>query len=161
VVLVLPACASTERPEGLVERWLVSLNQGAAGRPEEYAADDLSEQILPSFRTADPGELDVIEVGTAAVDDSGLSARVRIHIERLDGTAIDAAARIDRLDGGDGRYIEALEPAGDAPALPSDGGPSIGTAEVPAWLAALGVAGVLIALTAGLMALVPERRAST
>jgi len=55
VVLVLPACASTERPEGLVERWLVSLNQGAAGRPEEYAADDLSEQILPSFRTADPG----------------------------------------------------------------------------------------------------------
>jgi hypothetical protein len=35
VVLVLPACASTERPEGLVERWLVSLNQGAAGRPEE------------------------------------------------------------------------------------------------------------------------------
>lgn len=160
LALVIPACStSEERPEGLVERWLLSLNQGEAGRPDEYAGDDLSEQILPGYASAEPGELDVIEVGTADVDDSGLSARVRIRVVRLDGTEIDAVVRIDRLDGGDGWYIEDLEPASaDAPPLPSEGGPSIGAADAPAWLAALGIAGLLIALTAGLMALVREPR---
>ena len=160
LALTLPACsASDQRPEGLVERWLLSLNQGEAGRPEEYAGDDLSEQILPGFATAEPGELDVIEVGTARVDEAGLSARVRIRVVRLDGTEIASVVRIDRLDGGDGWYIEALEPASaDAPPLPSEGGASIGNAGVSAWVVALGVAALLIAVTAGLMALVREPR---
>jgi hypothetical protein len=67
VALMLPACATADRPEGIVERWLLSLNHGAAGEPERYAPDDLSEQVLPNWDGLEPGELDVIEVSRGAI----------------------------------------------------------------------------------------------
>jgi hypothetical protein len=158
VALALPGCTGGERPEGIVERWLLSLNQGAAGRPERYASDDLSERILPDHREAEPGELDVIEVGTAEIDEAAASARVRIHVERLDGTEIDAAVRIERPDGGEGWFIEGLEEPGSAPPLASEGGPKIGGIDIAAWLAAVGVAALLTLGSAALMATVPGPR---
>ena len=61
--LALPACGGTDRPEGVVERWLVSLNQGASRRRGLYARDRLSQEVLPGWQSCDPGALDKIEVG--------------------------------------------------------------------------------------------------
>jgi hypothetical protein len=63
--LALSACAGQERPEGIVERWLLALNQGAAGEPDRYAPNAASEEILPGWEHLDPGELDVVEVARA------------------------------------------------------------------------------------------------
>jgi hypothetical protein len=61
--LLLAGCAHTDRPEGIVERWLTSLNQGSAGRPELYAPELLSQGMLPNWNECEPGALDVMEVG--------------------------------------------------------------------------------------------------
>ena len=52
---LLSGCAGTDRPEGVVERWLIALNVGAAGRPAVYAAEALSRRILPGFYEAKAG----------------------------------------------------------------------------------------------------------
>ncbi len=64
--LLLAGCGHTDRPEGAVERWLTSLNQGAAGRPGRYANPAESNAVLPGWRACDPGALDTIEVGRAS-----------------------------------------------------------------------------------------------
>jgi hypothetical protein len=63
-VALAPACAGAQRPEGIVERWLVSLNQGAAGEPFRYADDEATAMLAPDWDTRDPGAYDVIRVGT-------------------------------------------------------------------------------------------------
>ena len=156
-VALLPACAPQERPEGIVERWLVALNQGLAGRPERYASDDLSEEVLPSWDELEPGELDVIEVGSAVRDGNDLGANVGFRVERLDGTAVERTARVERLDGSPRWHIERLGPAGDAPALPSEGGPAIGAANLGWWLGAIGMALMLVLASIALMGLVRRR----
>jgi hypothetical protein len=63
--LLLAGCGNTDRPEGAVERWLTSLNQGAAGRPGRYAGPAESNEVLPGWRGCEPGALDTIDVGRA------------------------------------------------------------------------------------------------
>lgn len=162
VALLAPACAGTQRPEGLVERWLTSLNQGAAGRPARYAANALSDQVLPGWAGLDPGQLDVIEVGKARVFANMRfpegAALVPFRVVDLDGNERTGVALIQR--GPDGRTWERvlrLAPPSEDLALPSQGGPPIETATPPMWLAALAAAAVFVALSAGLMALVRRR----
>jgi hypothetical protein len=154
---LLPACAQDERPEGIVERWLVALNQGAAGRPERYASDELSEEVLPGWKDLEPGELDVIEVGSSARDENDLGANVGFRVERLDGSILERAARVERLDGSPDWHVERLGPPGDAPALPSRGGPAIGAAGLGWWVGALGAAIALVLASVALMAVVRRR----
>ncbi|MGH2556909.1 MAG: hypothetical protein ACRDHO_14500, partial [Actinomycetota bacterium] len=67
--LFLSACGGTDRPEGVVERWLISLNQGRAGEPDKYAPNELSQRILSNWQERDPGDLQVIEVGKGMPSD--------------------------------------------------------------------------------------------
>jgi len=156
--VLLPACsAERERPEGIVERWLVALNQGSAGRPQAYASDELSQEVLPRWEDLDPGELDVIEVGRARVDANDLGADVPFRVERLDGTTLERVARIERLDGAPDWRVERLLPPDPALLLPSEGGPAIGVAEPAWWVGAVAVALGFVLVSAGLMALVRRR----
>ena len=47
LALAFTACTQAARPEGVVENWLRSLNQGAAGRPDRYAPDEVSQRVVP------------------------------------------------------------------------------------------------------------------
>src|SRR5207247_1524816 len=77
-LMLLTACGGTDRPEGTVERWLVTLNQGKAGEPEKYAAGNVTNQVLPGWSNCDPGSLDVIEVGAHATGTEGYPAQVLV-----------------------------------------------------------------------------------
>lgn len=136
LAFLLVACAGTDRPEGVVERWLASLNQGAAGRPDRYAPRPTSDAVLPGWRALDPGELDVIEVGRGRA--SSDAAEVPFRIVRLDGTEVERTAIVGRE--ADGWRIERLEPPREDLPLPSEGGPPIAAADAPWWLGALAVA---------------------
>lgn len=162
IVVLLTGCSSTERPEGIVERWLLALNQGSAGEPQRYAAPELSASILPRFREADPGELDVVEVGRAFVGFCGqalppdetcpagtASASVPFRVVRVDGRAFDLDAHL--LDRGDGWRIATLQ---DVPRnVPSQGGPPIRGAPPTDWLVAVGTGIALIVVSEGAMRL--------
>jgi hypothetical protein len=163
VVLSLSGCAEAERPEGVVERWLISLNQGAAGEPERFAPDRLSELVLPGWRELEPGELDVIEVGLGR-------ATGRASVPWV----AEVPFRVVTIDGGETIGVALVAPPGARPAiagietgrdpgvpLPSDGGPSLDDDEGIAWPAAAGVAALLILLTIGLMRLAPEPSPAT
>jgi hypothetical protein len=152
---LLPACAGADRPEGVVERWLASLNQGAAGRPERAAPDEVSEAVLPGWRSLDPGELDVIEVGRGRLL-SADAAEVPFRVARRDGTELVRTAVVRR--GPDGWRIERLAPARADLPLPSEGGPPIAAAGPPWWLGALAAAVAFGLGAEALMALV--RRAA-
>lgn len=154
--LLLPACASTERPEGIVERWLLSLNQGAAGEPERYATDALSDAVLHDWAELEPGQLDEIDVGDATALGDG-SFSVPFRVVNLDGAVATAFAILEPTPTGL-RIVRARSPD-LGPGLHEDF--AVRSAEpmpAAAWVAAAGVAALLIALTAGLMALVPGRR---
>lgn len=155
LVLALPACAGTERPEGIVERWLISLNQGAAGEPERYADDTLSDSVLPRRERLEPGGLDVIEVGDARAGPGG-SFLVPFQVVELDGTAARAFAVLERRDGSL-RIVRFQPPPDTGPAADPDFArrPRRGVPR-PAWLVALGVAILLVVATAAVMRLVPE-----
>ena len=145
VSLVLGSCATGTRAEGVVERWLVALNQGSAGRPGAYAQPDLSERIVPGFERVEPGELDVIEVGRGTPGCGVSGWFVPFRVVRLDGTDVRSVACTD-----EGRVVELYPPSSenvprDLEALPSEGGPPIGGVDPTAWAAALGVAIALAA----------------
>lgn len=131
----LPACAGADRPEGVVERWLASLNQGAAGRPDRYAPSALSDAILPGWRDLDPGGLDAIEVGRGT---GGSRAAVPLRVARLDGSELRATAIVRRTPLG-WRVVDLAPARPDLP-LPSEGGPPIAAAGAAWWLGALGLA---------------------
>jgi hypothetical protein len=168
VVLVVTAtmlggCAGTDRPEGVVERWLIALNQGAAGRPAQYAPDALSQRVLPGWASKDPGELDVIEVGNGRSLETGCilnptctqppgirTALVPYRVVRLDGTTIEGSAILVELTGG--WRVATLRGKTDGLAVPSEGGQRIGSGGVALWLAALGTAALCSLLAIGLMA---------
>lgn len=149
-IALLSACAGADRPEGVVERWLASLNQGAAGRPERAASEGISEAVLPGWRDLDPGELDVIEVGRARFI-SADAAEVPFRVARLDGTELERTAIVRR--GPDGWRIERLEGARAGLPLPSEGGPPIAAAGASWWLGALVLTLVLTLGAEALMAL--------
>ncbi len=154
LVALLSACSSEERPEGITERWLLSLNQGAAGRPDRYAPDEVSEQVVPGWHDLDPGFLDVITVEpepfTRRAGFPG--AFVPFHLVTKDGDEIDGTAHL--LQDGDSWRITDVG-GGTAP---GEGGTPFG-AGLPGWPIALAV-GVLLALAAlGLLTIV--RRGAT
>lgn len=176
LALLTPACAGAERPEGVVERWLVSLNQGEAGRPDLYVIDGadaevLGARVLAGWRQAEPGRLDRIEVGRAGphveavpADSDALNGcgaggctPVRFRVVDLDGRETRGIAYLGLVDGDHAiaevrtpdvaEGVGAEEVNGTLPALPSDGGPEI-QGLGPASLAIAGLVAVLLSLAA-------------
>jgi hypothetical protein len=150
VMVALGACGQPERPEGIVERWLLSLNQGAAGRPDAYAPGDVSQQVLPRWQGLDPGELDVIEVGRGGPGEGEID-QVPFRVVTVEGDELRGLANVE------GDRVTAILTTAQTPVgpLPSEGGRSShDPVHAAGWLAALAVAGTLIASTWGLMALV-------
>jgi hypothetical protein len=153
IVLLLPSCGRTERPEGVVERWLVSLNQGKAGEPEKYAPLRLSERVLPHWASRDPGDLDVIEVGMGRIyaDDRYL---VPFRVKRLDGTEMSGVVIGSPINVEGTWRVEDLLPSDPSLPVPSKGGQRIGDASALVWLAGIGIAAGLILLSVLLMSTV-------
>ena len=145
------ACSSEERPEGITERWLLSLNQGAAGRPDRYAPDEVSQQVVPGWHDLDPGFLDVIKVEPAVFIRGAIPGTlVPFHLVTKDGDKIDGTARL--LQSGDSWRITDVSGG----TTPTEGGSPFG-AGLPGWPIALGV-GALLALAAlGLLTVVRRR----
>jgi hypothetical protein len=177
VVALLPACGGTDRPEGVVERWLISLSQGAAGRPGRYAPESVSQQILPGWSECDPGALDVTEVG------KGVSIRVSspepgnpepaelvpyrvVYASSIASLCGHPVPEMDFLDGvadlsrvtGEWRVVAVdSRTAGDRlPLVPSQGGQRVGGATLGEWLAGIGVGVALALLVIVLMRLAPK-----
>jgi hypothetical protein len=152
-VVLLAACGGNDRPEGMVERWLVSLNQGKAGRPDTYAPAALNRRILPHWRARDPGALDVIEVG------KGRSARdhgvVPFRIERTSGVKMEGVVQVFKPRGGDWR-VRSISRRSEGLRVPSEGGPRIGNASAATWGAAIGISAALMLLVALFMRLMPS-----
>jgi hypothetical protein len=145
------ACSSEQRPEGITERWLLSLNQGAAGRPDRYAPDEVSQQVVPGWHDLDPGFLDVITVEPALFIRGAIPGTlVPFHLVTKDGDEIDGTARL--LQSGDSWRISDV--GGGTPS--TEGGTPFG-AGLPGWPIALAV-GALLALAAlGLLTIVQRR----
>ncbi len=149
-------CSSEQRPEGVTERWLLSLNQGAAGRPDRYAPAEVSEQVVPGWQDLDPGHFDLIEVehrifpkGDVRAD---VEALVPFRLVTTDGEQTDGVASLE-MDGDTWKVTKAT--TGGAPAeLTAPFG-----AGLRGWPIAL-AAGAILALAAlGLLTIV-QRRAS-
>jgi hypothetical protein len=152
LLVALPACGDRFRPEGMVERWLLALNQGAAGQPERYADGSVSDEVLPDWDTRDPGALDVIEVGSATYLED---APPRGHIG-----AVVVPFRLVSVDGSEtrGRAIMPQGPTAPIPPIasvdsraiprgvfPSEGGPPVHEASPKTWLWAV-LTGMAIAI---------------
>ena len=152
VLLVLSACASTERPEGIVERWLLALNQGAAGRAGRYADPPTSRSILPGYATSDPGRLEIVEVGSA--ERTACSWEVPFRVERVDGREIRGVAISQLCPTASAKPIAAIE-LRDIPdgVFPSDGGSSFGSDRAVVWAIAVALGLGILFLGEGLMRL--------
>lgn len=135
--LALGACTTVDRPEGVVERWLTSINQGPTGEPERYAEEALSEEILPSPREA--GGLDVIEVGKGA--EEGGRARIPYRVARVSGEAMHGVAELERSASGEWMIVR-LSPEDPTLLVPTGGGERIGRATPVVWVGS--VAGGLL-----------------
>jgi hypothetical protein len=149
--LVLSACAGHERPEGIVERWLLAINQGAAGEPDRYAPNAASEQVLPGWEHLDPGELDIVEVARAGTPRGDPCAEgtsfVPFRVVRLDGSQLRSAACVAGT-----RVTQVTELVGSTdPIFPSEGGPSIHEERAGVWGIAIGVGAVLVLVGEALM----------
>ena len=143
-VLALVACAREARPDGVVENWLRSLNQGAAGQPDRYAPDAVSEHIVPGWHDVDPGQLDVIEVGAPTSTATGQD--VPFHLANVDGAETFAIAHLVANGGSwsvasvdEGAPAGAFETAAAERARLIPGWPLAVLAAVVASLAAVGV----------------------
>jgi hypothetical protein len=147
LAFALPACSSTNRPEGVVERWLLSLNQGKAGRPDQYAPRALSDRILPNYPEHDPGDLDVLEVGRG--QEQGSTAHVPYKVTRLNGPTLTGLADLE-LSEGSWRVVS-LSPVDPSLEVPSEGGKRIGSPSAWLWLVGLAVAALLVLATFVLM----------
>jgi hypothetical protein len=150
VLLALVGCSSQqERPEGIVERWLLALNQGSAGQPGRYAPARVSDTVLPGWEELDPGELDSIEVahgGAATVACPRRGYVVPFRVVRLDDSELRAVACVS-----DSRITQLADRVGfTGPVFRSEGGPSIAENGVAVWLIAAGI-GLAILLGAELL----------
>lgn len=149
--LALSACAGQERPEGIVERWLLALNQGAAGEPELYAPNAASEEVLPGWEHLDPGELDVVEVARARTPRGDPCAEgtsfVPFRVVRLDGSQLRSGACVEGA-----RVTQFTDRVGSTdPIFPSEGGPPIQDERTGVWGIAIGVGVALVIVGEALM----------
>jgi hypothetical protein len=153
LAMLLTGCGvQSDRPEGIVERWLLSLNQGAAGRPDRYAPSQVSERVLPGWRDLEPGALDRIVIGTDR--GSPTSAIVPFLVADLRGQVTEGVAVVERADGDVWRITD-IE-AG-ASGLSVEGSAwAVAGAPRSAWPVAGGVA-VLLAVLAVLLVRVVRR----
>lgn len=156
LLLVMAGCAAQERPEGVVERWLLALNQGSAGEPERFADSAVSEEVLPRWAEREPGAFDVIEVASAegtvdACDEGQLLVPFRVVLvdgeEEVAGACV-SSSRVIRVTG----WTEATESV-----FPSEGGTAVEATTGSAWWAAVGVGVGLALLGEALMRLVRVR----
>ena len=161
-LLLLAACGGTDRPEGVVERWLISLNQGKAGRPDQYAPERLSQRILPHWQTRDPGDLDVIEVGSGKRYSTAFEKcpsrcpsewLVPFRVERTSGVKFAGTALARRQ--GDW-YVIGLRIGDRSLLVPSNGGQRIGSASSATWGIAIGISAALMLLVAFVIGLTPK-----
>lgn len=164
LVLILSACGSRERPEGIVERWLLALNQGTAGEPGKYADGSTSEEILPDWEELEPGQLDLIEVGAAIpVEDApprGHIAEVHVpfRVVTVDGSETRGRAVL-RRSVRSGVPIGSVDLRAIPPGIfPSENGPSIIEKTPAAWLVSVLIGAVLAALSWAPMRLARRRR---
>jgi hypothetical protein len=152
-IALLSGCAGAERPEGVVERWLISLNQGAAGQPQRFAAEAVSQELLPAWSSRSPGALDVIEVGHGRSFGSMRfpegAARVPFRVVRVSGRSVRGTALLEREPAaqGGGWTVIRLEPPSPGLPLPSEGGPAIETAPPSMWLEAFAAAAGFVVLS--------------
>jgi Prokaryotic membrane lipoprotein lipid attachment site len=161
-LIALAGCSSQQqRPEGIVERWLLALNQGSAGEPGRYAPAEVSNSVLPGWETLDPGELDVIEVARALPCTYRGPARCRavvpFRVVSLDGDEI----RFDALVGFDpgarhglSTRVFAVAESSVGPVFPSEGGPTISDDAAMAWLIAAGIGLAILLASEAVMRLV-------
>ena len=153
VFIALAGCASQqERPEGIVERWLLALNQGSAGEPGRYAPPSVSDAVLAGWQDLDPGELDVIEVasGDRIVNVCDEGAIFTFRVVPLEGEEVTDAACVD------GSRIVRLAGFGDLPVrvFPSGGGPPVTEDRASGWLIAVGIGVLILLVSEALMRLV-------
>lgn len=153
LILTLPSCDDRSRPEGIVERWLLALNQGAAGRAGRYADPPTSRLILPGYAKADPGRLDVVEVGMAERKDC--SWDVPFRVIRLDGQTIRGFAIIRSCPTALIVPVSSvdLRPVPEG-VFPSEGGPSVETERPGLWAIAVAIGLALLVVAEVLMRLV-------
>ena len=167
ILVALAGCAAQQqRPEGIVQRWLLALNQGSAGEPGRYAPESFSRTILLDWRRSEPGHFDVIEVRPAAIrgcsvavagdscEPQGRMASVPFNLEDTDGAVFSFEVTLVEQRGS--WKAVALEPNEHAMTLGEQGWPS--RLDWWSWLLA-GLTGLFVtALTTALMMLV--RRAA-
>ena len=155
VLLALASCSSQEqRPEGVVERWLLALNQGSAGQPGRYAPSEVSEAVLPGWENLDPGEFDVIEVGSSnAIGATCEGEIVPFRVVPIEGHELRDAACVVRS-----RIAELTSIRGiSGPVFPSEGGPAMAEDLSAPWLIAAGIGLLILLVAEGLMRLVRPR----
>jgi hypothetical protein len=175
---LLAACAHTDRPEGIVERWLTSLNQGSAGRPGHYAPDLLSQGVLPNWQACEPGALDVIEVGRgiqaiALATKPGPQYLVPYRVEYADDRAMRChTTRQPDVTTHGVAVLGDIAPPGRTPVwrlaaalpvtavrqhlpLPSEGGRPVARSSGLLWLLGLAIGAVLCAAVALVMRATP------
>ncbi len=152
---LLPGCAATHRPEGVVERWLISLNQGAAGAPQDYATEAATNAIAPGWAARDPGAYDVIEIGRAEqAPDAGV--RVPFRIVDTEGRASAGVALVqDRVAGdpGAGLVVTSAGPSRASAAAVWSAGAGTG-----AWIGAVVAALFFAGLSIGVVSAIRPRR---
>ena len=161
MALVFAACASQERPEGIVERWLLALNQGAAGEPGTYANGSTSDEILPDWEELEPGQLDLIEVGAAIpVEDApprGHIAEVHVpfRVVTVDGSEMRGRAVLPQSAQASGVPIASVDLRAIPPGIfPSENGPPIIETTRTAWLVSVLIGAGLALLSWALLRLV-------
>jgi hypothetical protein len=167
LLLVLSTGCASQRPEGVVERWLLSLNQGSAGAPDRYGGESATaaaDAVLPDWRTRDPGSLDRVEVGSAVVTGASGSreATVPFRIETMEGDTVAGTARATECGGGPATggnewCVRDAVVGGAGPQSGSTWSPGAGPSD---WWRAIGAAVVLCALAVGLVEAVSRRTRS-
>ena len=148
LALTLVACTHEARPEGIVENWLRSLNQGAAGQPDRYAPDEVSQEVLPGWHDLDPGRLDTIEVGAATTTAAGRDVPLRV----VDTEGVETVWIAHLVADGGSWRITGIEGAFSAAALRASGSPP--DRLLPGWPLAALIAVVLSLGAVGLLTLV-------
>jgi hypothetical protein len=165
-VLLLAGCSTAERPEGVVERWLLASNRGQAGLPLRYAERAATVAIRRTTGVEGADAFGEIEVGRARRcgyrGPGECIASVPFRLVTADGDEFRLDALVgssEALEGGTGSRVFAITGPDRSARFPSEGGGSIGAAGASDWFLALMV-GLGLGLAAELLLRI-VRRSST